>query len=623
GASVLQVANNPSAADLITNTLIGGNCYNISNVSYSGQGGQIGTFSNGSTNIGFANGMLIATGDISVAPGPNDQDNASAGYGIGTPDPDLSNLTGGSIVDKADIEFDFTPTVSQVSFDYVFASEEYCEYVNSQFNDVFGFFISGPGIVGTKNLAVIGTNTPVSINTINHLTNSGLYVHNTPFFGTNCGILPSFGVAVNEVQYDGFTKKLTATVNVIPCQTYHIKLKIADVGDGIFDSGVFLRANSFAAGGSGTVETVYPTGQSFAYEGCETGYVRFVRNSGDLSQPLTINFTIGATSTATSGVDYAPLTSPAIIPAGQTELLVPVNVLSDLIPEGLESIVLLVSNSCSCSQSQVNFLIQDKPNLSVSLPIQTICSGSSVTLTPGITGVGPFSYQWSTGATTPSIIVSPSVNTNYSVTVSDICGSTAATIGQILVLPAVQTMQTLSFCPGDSVVLNGIAYHSSDTIVQVSPGNNGACDTLSTYILQLLPQPVINDTISFCSGTTVTIGGVVYSGSGIVLDTLPGTNGACDTLATYVLQAVAQAVINDTIMFCAGTTITIGGVAYTGSGTVLDTLPGANGACDTLATYILQLLPQFVIQDTIVFCSGDTINLGGVNYTAAGVVQDT
>ncbi|MBK6997630.1 MAG: choice-of-anchor L domain-containing protein [Lewinellaceae bacterium] len=125
----------------------------------------------------------MATGGIGIAPGPNDSDGASAGYGIGSSDGDLQSLTNGALFDLASIEFDFTPTQSPLTFEYVFASEEYCEYVNTQFNDVFGFFISGPGISGTQNLAVVpSTNTPITINTINHLANSGFYLHNTPSF---------------------------------------------------------------------------------------------------------------------------------------------------------------------------------------------------------------------------------------------------------------------------------------------------------------------------------------------------------------------------------------------------------------------------------------------------------
>ena len=624
GLAVIEINTGISAVDLITNTLIGGNCFNVSNVTYSGVPNQIGSFSNGSTNIGISTGIILATGSAFLAGGPNDQDNASAGYGIGTQDADLSNLTPGSIFDRANIEFDFTPTVGSVSFDFAFASEEYCEYVNTSFNDVFGFFISGPGISGTQNLAVVGNGDPVSINTINHQENSSLYVNNTPSSGTLCGQPAATGAAVNELQYDGFTKQLSAVVNVVPCQTYHIKLKIADVGDGIFDSAVFLRANSFAAGGSVTVETVYPAGQSFAYEGCNNGFIRFVRNSGDINQPLTVNFTVAASSTATAGLDYAPLTSPVVIPAGQSELLVPVTVFGDTLTEGQESVNLLVSNSCTCAQAQVSFLIRDRVDLSVSLDSQMVCSGSSATLAPVVTGgAAPFTYLWSTGAVTASIVVTPAISTTYSVQVTDACGAVAADTALVQVLPAIQQTQTLSFCPGDSVTVGGVTYTTPATIIDTLPGAGSACDTLLIYVVQLLPQPSVNDTISFCPGDTVTIAGVAYTGAGTVLDTLPGMGGSCDTLATYVLQLVSQFMLVDTFTLCPGDSVLIGGLVYTQPGTVLDTLPGTAGGCDTLATYTILAGVQPALEQKIEFCPGDSVNLNGQIYTQPDTVSFT
>ncbi|HNL39140.1 MAG TPA: choice-of-anchor L domain-containing protein, partial [Saprospiraceae bacterium] len=123
-AATLDVSPGGSADNLVRNVLIGGDCFDIDGVSFSGNGSQIGTFSNGLTNIGFDQGMVIATGDCSVAIGPNDQDGASAGFGASTPDADLTQLSGSAAnFDLANIEFDFTPTQTPLTFEYVFASE--------------------------------------------------------------------------------------------------------------------------------------------------------------------------------------------------------------------------------------------------------------------------------------------------------------------------------------------------------------------------------------------------------------------------------------------------------------------------------------------------------------------
>ncbi|MBK7408805.1 MAG: choice-of-anchor L domain-containing protein [Saprospirales bacterium] len=245
------------------------------------------------------------------------------------------------------LEFDFQPTVSQIEFRYVFASEEYCDYVNSTFNDVFGFFISGPGISGPYsnngiNIAVlpgfIGGGTPVSINNVNHITNSAYYVGNIPagssqLSNPNCAGHPiAVPPATLECQYDGFTKVLTAVANVIPCETYHIKLAVGDAGDNAFDSAVFLASNSFNAGGKAEVAaTVPPLMGTVAYEGCNNGFFTFSRGSGDPTVPLVINYTISGT--ATSGVDYTPIPLSVTIPANQTFVQVPVNIIDDLIAE--------------------------------------------------------------------------------------------------------------------------------------------------------------------------------------------------------------------------------------------------------------------------------------------------
>jgi len=139
------------------------------------------------------------------------------------------------------LEFDFIPSSDSVEFRYVFASEEYPEFVNASFNDVFGFFISGQnptgGAYSNLNIARIpGTNLPISIDNVNSTSHSQFYINNS---------------GNSRIVFDGMTFVLTAKALVVPCQTYHIKIAIGDVMDGIYDSGVFLEASSFTSiGGS-------------------------------------------------------------------------------------------------------------------------------------------------------------------------------------------------------------------------------------------------------------------------------------------------------------------------------------------------------------------------------------
>jgi len=460
--AVLEVQAGGSAEELVKEVLIGGNCFDITGVTFAGVGGQIGTFTNGQTNVGFATGMVMATGDINVCPGPNDQDNASAGYGNGTGDSDLSGLAnGGSIFDMANIEFDFTPTQTPLTFEYVFASEEYCEYVGTQFNDVFGFFISGPGFSGTQNIAVLPSGAPVSINNVNHQTNNGFYVHNTPASGNNCGkVTPSVAAAVNELQFDGFTRRMVALAPVVPCQTYHIKLKIGDVGDGIFDSAVFLKEGSFDAGGNASVDWAVNGDPDVdaVYEGCGTVKLIFDRVGSNLNIPLVVQYVI--TGTATPGLDYTPIPSSIVIPSGKDKLELTVNILTDALLEGDETIIITLVNPCSCLLPQTILTIKDLLPVKALVDTVQICGpGVGVlTVTPE-GGAEPYTYKWANGTTTETISPYAAVSTDYKVTVTDACGKSIVATGRVIV-NAPPTAQLLppapQLCPGQSgtIVIN-------------------------------------------------------------------------------------------------------------------------------------------------------------------------
>mgnify|MGYP000212260369 CR=1 FL=1 len=434
----LSVTGGTTPTNMV-NTLIGGNCFQVSNITAQGPTQSRGTFSNGATNIGIGNGIVMATGNVGSLPGPNNASNTSAntaGFNVNTADdPDLATLSNGNQWDVIKLEFDFTPTAESVSFEYVFGSEEYCEYANSQYNDVFGFFISGPGINGTQNIArlPVGGNPPVTINNVNHLTNTAYYVNNNAF--SPCQNVGACCTA--ECALDGWTTVLTATAqNLIPCSTYHIKLAICDIADGLLFSAVFLKANSFNAGGVVKAVPIYPNNQQFAIEGCTGGFIRFVRGSGGNDTPLEVVFTVGGT--ATPGVDYDPLPTTVTIPAGSNYIEIPVNVFIDNIVEGQETIVITLSNPCSCDQIEITFNINDKDPLEVDLDDVSLCGASSTTLTPTFVSPGksPYTYQWSTGATTQSITVSTPGTNTYTVTVTDACGDTSTAEATVTLEPA-------------------------------------------------------------------------------------------------------------------------------------------------------------------------------------------
>lgn len=210
-------------ATALANALVGQGVQ-ISNVTSSCADSAAGGFLiNGNVGIGIPSGIILSTGTIDNVVGPNvDQGisyiNSMAG------DPDLDALIPGySTNDACVLEFDFFPQSPTVSFKYVFSSDEYNEFVGTEFNDVFGFFING------VNCARIN-NTNISINNINSASNSAYYVDNE--------------TGAYNTEMDGFTRVMTCSSAVQGGLKNHLKLAIADAGDSVYDSNVFIATQS-------------------------------------------------------------------------------------------------------------------------------------------------------------------------------------------------------------------------------------------------------------------------------------------------------------------------------------------------------------------------------------------
>ncbi|MBC7862715.1 MAG: choice-of-anchor L domain-containing protein [Bacteroidia bacterium] len=205
--------------------------------------------------LGMKKGLIMTTGSIAGLCSGNTSQAMSNNVHVLPTDrlnthpvesrcPDLEKFLnrGQKTFDACVIELDIVPTADTLSFNYVFGSEEYDEFVGSQYNDVFGFFISGKGIEGEKNLAVVpNTKIPVSVNTINNGSNS---YHTAP---TNSTFYVSNVSGNISVEYDGLTKLMEIRQPVIAYETYHLKMAIADVTDNSYDSGVFLEGQSIVS----------------------------------------------------------------------------------------------------------------------------------------------------------------------------------------------------------------------------------------------------------------------------------------------------------------------------------------------------------------------------------------
>jgi len=190
----------------------------------------------------------------------------------------------------------------------------------------------------------------------------------------------------------------------------------------------------------------------------------------------------------------------------------------------------------------------------------------------------------------------------------------------LVVMPNPIRSETIRFCPGESVNIAGQSYNQSGTVVANVPSITFGCDTVVTYTLEIRPQPTHSQTLSLCSGESVTIAGQTYNQAGTVIANLASTTGGCDTIATYTLEFNPQITRNETIGFCPGESVTIAGQSYNQPGTVIANLASATGGCDTVATFILELKPQPTRAEVRSFCPGETVVIAGQTYTQAGTV---
>lgn len=449
GFAQLVTNTNQSPAGLVQNVLLGPGV-TVSNIQFSGSQQAIGFFDGSATNVGIDNGIVITTGTVlnngSGPHGPNNStnsglDNSAPGYFR------LNNLLGGGAqtYDAAVLEFDFIPYSDTVRFKYVFGSEEYMEYVGTQFNDIFAFFISGPGIPGgIQNIARLPNGDAVAINNVNNGTsNAGPCMNCSRYNFNGTGVEGPYNANPFYIQYDGFTDVLEAVSKVQCGQKYHLTIAIADVGDGIFDSGIFLEANSLSSKVPVSIEYEMSfnafNDPSAMAEGCVSTTVTLTRDPSNATSAFTIP--ISVTGTATSGVDYSnTIPSSVTFQPGQTQIQFTFDALQDALSEGEETLNLIFDIPDPCggaSTQEINLTINDVAPVTVTLAdTSVLCAGSLVELVPVVSGgVGPYVYSWSNGETSPSILVSPTTSTTYSVSVTDDCLNQTATDNALITVP--------------------------------------------------------------------------------------------------------------------------------------------------------------------------------------------
>ena len=333
----------------------------------------------GANNLGFSKGVLLSTGNVLDAIGPN----LSISTGVqasGIQDKELDSIikkTGKQTSDAVVLEFDFVPLSDSINFAYVFASEEYPEFNCSSFNDIFGFFLSGPNPSGGSyqmyNLAIVpGSNgTNVSINSIN---SGNVSKKNNPVICDNIDpnwknyskffiVNDAFDPASSQIGFDGFTKPLKAKAKVICGQKYHLKIALADVGDQNYDSGVFLLGGSLTSNvvASETKQQNFSgviVSDSNLVEGCSKGIVTF-RIPQKLNTKTIISYKI--TGSASNGTDIKQISNTLTIPANSDSVQLIIDPIKDNFEEDTEVLTISYHPGGCSGEISKSFKIYDKP----------------------------------------------------------------------------------------------------------------------------------------------------------------------------------------------------------------------------------------------------------------------
>ena len=372
----------------------------ISNVTYTGNSAMAGYFKNNShTRPAIDSGIVLTSGRAKTSGTDYGIDgdgtiNHLASNDWSLPgDANLASAIGVPLSDMEDaciLEFDFIPLGDSIKFRYAFSSEEYDPtFACSEYNDAFAFFISGPGITGMKNIALVpNTSLPVSMANINNVTNYlgiALCPNNPSYYQDNSDNL--------FFNHEGITTVLTALAQVQPCQVYHLKLVISDNADDLYDSGVFLEAKSLTSNRyqlTNLTQLDPTTGNSYLVEGCATGTLRITRPAATLFSQ-TVNLAYGGT--AINGVDLETLPSSIIIPANETSALMDIHPIIDNLPEGIETLKIYTLAGCATltPTDSTEIQIRDYDTLGIDPPRSVACPGTPIQL---VATSGYSTYQW-------------------------------------------------------------------------------------------------------------------------------------------------------------------------------------------------------------------------------------
>lgn len=248
--SVQSLGDELSVEEVLT-TLLGASL-NATRVSYSGENGQAGTFEGYEFLFGdeFGRGIVLSSGSVtSVVATSNNSDKSTTEYSSQSVD---DEHLGDNVYDPAKLEISFYPTFETITLDFIFGSEEYNEYVQTEFNDQIKILVNG------ENCAKTPDGQSFSVNAVNNReifpplegdpgasSNAELFINNDPGLdANNKGSEAGTTAATYATQMDGFTKLIQCSAVVNPGELNELVIGVIDVGDAEYDSWVFFRAGS-------------------------------------------------------------------------------------------------------------------------------------------------------------------------------------------------------------------------------------------------------------------------------------------------------------------------------------------------------------------------------------------
>ncbi len=253
-AQVISVNDQKTPQELINDILVKSACVSVTNTSGSGDAFTPGKnsfayFNSNGSSFPFAEGVVLTTSTSENAVGPFIKSNGG-GSTDWKGDADLNQILGINSINATSLEFDFIPLTDFISFNYIFASNEYQSFFPCQYSDGFAFLIKEAGTSDPyQNLAVLpNTTTPLSSTNVRPLIVPGTAANGDPYPGCpaeNEKYFNGLNTGSSPVNYAGQTIVMNAQTKVVAGKKYHIKLVIADDKEQYYDSAVFLEAGSF------------------------------------------------------------------------------------------------------------------------------------------------------------------------------------------------------------------------------------------------------------------------------------------------------------------------------------------------------------------------------------------